>query len=166
MTGMTFAGRRWMIAAWVVGTALLLLLLSARSLAGQPPLAEGARVRLTVLPPATSPVIGVIRRDQAPWLGVAPSALQRIDVSAGYRTHKWSGAAIGGVLTSVAFVQLACALSNGSCDPGQDVGGFLAYAAVGAIPGALVGGAIGSRLRGTERWRVVWTRSDSTATHR
>jgi hypothetical protein len=37
--------------------------------------------------------------------------------------------------------------------------GFLAYFAVGAVPGAFVGGARAARQQGPERWQQVWPES-------
>lgn len=160
MTGIVLVRRWWVPALYVLGTALLLLLGFARAAEGQPLLADGTRIRVTLRSTST-PVIGRVHRGDPPWLGVDSSAMQRVDVSRGYRSRKWMGAGVGGAISSAAFISLACALSNGSCDPRQDVGGFLAYVVVGAVPGALLGGAIGAHVRGDEQWRVVWTRPPS-----
>ncbi len=154
--------------------AMLSMVVSMRatSLPAQSPVAVGTRVRVFFRASNASPVIGVVQRQDADALRMIVSArdtvfpfaqLQRIEISGGRSNHRWRGAAIGGAISSLAFVEMACAMSNGSCSPGQDIGGFLVYAAVGAVPGALVGGYVGARMTGEERWRAVWNCADARA---
>lgn len=139
----------------------------------QPPVTPGTRVRISVAPPSAVEALQPARRvgrfvsstpttfvidtgnGQEP-IAIAIGAIRQIDVSRGRASHKWTGVAVGGLVSGGAFVGLACAFSNGSCNVGDDIGGFLAYYAVGAIPGAIVGGAIGSRHYGGERWQQIW----------
>lgn len=139
----------------------------------QPSMTPGTRVRISTAPlsavdapvlarhvgnfvsstPATIVIdTGEVRQP----MGIAIGAIRQIDVSRGRPSRKRTGALIGGLVTGGAFVGLACAFSNGSCNVGDNVGGFLAYYAVGAIPGAIVGGAIGARRYGAERWQQIW----------
>jgi hypothetical protein len=88
-------------------------------------------------------------------VALARATVTRLEVGERSR-QRWTGALIGGALTAAAFVSLACSLSNGSCDVNSgNVGGFVGYVAVGALPGALIGGAIGQRIRGDVVWRQV-----------
>ena len=146
----------------------------ALPLAAQPPLRPGARIRVrTTADSSAAPTssigwrVGNVVSSTPQDLILRPSPLaeaitlpmtqiQRIDVSLGRPSHRRGGAVLGGLLSGGAFVGLACAFSDGSCKVSDNVGGFLAYYAVGAIPGVLVGGAIGSRLRGPERWKRVY----------
>lgn len=149
----------------------ILIVVPGSIVRAQPPMAPGTRVRVSVAPPGAA--------EQAPWrvgrflsrtpttfvvdtgnarepIGIAIGTIRQIDVSRGRPSRRWTGAVIGGLVSGGAFVALACAFSNGSCNVGDNVGGFLAYYGAGAIPGAIVGGAIGSRHHGAERWRQVW----------
>ena len=152
----------------VAATAALLL---ASALSAQPDIAPGTRVRVTVranvLPGGAGQRIGTVTSTSGDaflvrverstdTLRLSYADLTRVEVSLGRKTRKLRGAIIGGLLTGSAFVSMACAFSNGSCDISKDVGGFLAYYAVGAIPGVIIGTAIGSRLHGPEQWRSVW----------
>ena len=138
----------------------------------QPSITPGTRVRISIAPPvaveATQPAWRVGRfvsrtpttfaidtGAQQP-IGIAIGAIRQIDVSRGRPNRKWTGAVLGGLLSGGAFVALACGFSNGSCNVGDNVGGFIAYYAVGAIPGAVGGGAIGARHYGAERWQQIW----------
>ena len=85
------------------------------------------------------------------------NTVRQIDVSRGRSDRRVLGAILGGAISGTAFVAAACAFSDGSCDVGNHVGGFIAYYAVGAIPGIFVGRSIGSRHHGAERWEVGWT---------
>jgi hypothetical protein len=133
----------------------------------------GTRVRISIAPPSaaeplhpawrvgrfvsSTPTTLVIDTGnvQEP-MGVAIGSIRQVDVSRGRPNRKWTGAAVGGLVSGGAFVALACAFSNGSCNVGDNIGGFLAYYAAGAIPGAIVGGAIGARHYGAERWQQIW----------
>ena len=154
--------------------ALAVLLISL-PLRAQPTLNPGVRVRVYSSDSAVSSVLRealtgrVSRSTPSTLLLVAdpsgtevslPShSLLRIDVSAGRGTHAVAGGVIGGLISGAGFVGLACAFSNGSCRIDNHVGGFLAYYAVGAIPGAVVGVAMGSRMHTPERWRTIWVRA-------
>ena len=87
---------------------------------------------------------------------LALTTVRQIDISRGRSDHRVLGGIIGGAISGGAFVAAACAFSDGSCDIGKHVGGFIAYYAVGAIPGVLIGRSIGSRHHGAERWEVRW----------
>jgi hypothetical protein len=87
----------------------------------------------------------------------------RVDISRGRPNHRRRGATIGGLVSGSAFVALSCWFSDGSCRVGDNVGGFLADFAVGAVPGAFVGGALGARQHEPERWQQVWAESRVTA---
>ena len=149
-----------------------LALLFAAGLAAQPAMSPGARVRVTgrasVFAGDASPHIGTVTSSGGDALTFLPefsadtlrlryADLARMDVSRGRKDRKVRGAVLGGLITGAGFVSLACAFSNGSCDIGQDVGGFLAYFAVGAVPGVILGVIVGSGMRGPEQWRTVWT---------
>ena len=138
----------------------------------QPSITPGARVRISVAPPVavdamqpawrvgrfvsrTATTFVIDTGVQQP-IGIGIGAIRRIDVSRGRPNRKWTGAVLGGLVSGGAFVALACGFSNGSCNVGDNVGGFIAYYAVGASPGALVGGAIGARHYGAERWQQIW----------
>lgn len=157
------------------GAVAALLLLVSVSITAQPSLPQGTRVRVftagtparadepgnneahvRTLAASTPGNIVIDTGSSTHRVTIAVGDVRRIDVSRGASDRKWSGAVIGGLISGGAFVALACAFSNGSCKIGNNVGGFVAYYAVGAIPGALVGGAIGSRQRGPERWERVW----------
>jgi hypothetical protein len=163
------------LSALLIPPACALVGAAAPPLAAQPPLAPGARVRvfaadsLLANPPRAArgwrlgTVAAVTPRTllletaaPASRISLELAEVTRVDVSRGRGNRRWAGAVTGGLLTGGAFVGLACAFGNGSCRPGDDVGGFLVYYAVGAIPGALAGGALGARMRGAERWRRVW----------
>lgn len=156
-------------------SATLLLLLAGSPMAAQPSVTAGARVRVlvsdTVAAPeatsrprwtvgtvvsSTSSVLVLRTTPSGPQQNVSFAELRRIEVSRGRSNHRWIGATIGGLISGGAFVAAACAFSDGSCSVSDNVGGFLGYYAVGAIPGAIVGGAIGSRHYGRERWRQIW----------
>lgn len=139
----------------------------------QPAMTPGTRVRISITPPSaaearqpawragrfvsSTPTTLVIDTGNVHEpLGVAIGSIRQIDVSRGRPSRKWTGAVVGGLVSGGAFVALACAFSNGSCNVGDNISGFLAYYAVGAIPGAIVGGAIGARHHGAERWRQIW----------
>ena len=139
----------------------------------QPSIAPGTRVRVSISPTSaaqaaktesrigtlvssTATIVVIDTGSVANWATFAIGDIRQIDVSRGRPNHKWMGAGLGGLLSGGAFVALACGFSNSSCNVGDNVGGFIAYYAVGAIPGAIVGGAIGSRHRGAERWERVW----------
>ena len=138
----------------------------------QPSLAPGTRVRVSIVPTsgvaAEAPVhVGTFVSSTPAAIvintGTPPSpttfaigTIRQIDVSRGRPDRKWTGVVLGGLLSGGAFVALVCGFSNGSCNVGDNVGGFVAYYAVGAIPGAIVGGAIGSRHYGAERWQQIW----------
>lgn len=146
-------------------------------MAAQPVLETGTRIRIW-LPDSVMPAdaadragarIGVVARMDASTLvlrvrtserrAVPLAVLTRIDVSAGRPTHRVAGALLGGVLSGGAFVGMACGFSDGSCAVNSgNIGGFLGYYAVGAIPGVFIGRAIGGRMQGSERWREVWRR--------
>jgi hypothetical protein len=147
----------------------------ALPLGAQPPLRPGARVRvgMTVDSLAATPAasggwwVGTVVSTSTRDLVLRPTPLadsvvlsmaeiRRIDLSRGRPSRRWSGAVIGGLLSGGAFAAAACAFSDGSCSVSDNVGGFLGYYAVGAVPGVLVGGALGSRLRGRERWEQVY----------
>jgi len=157
------------------GAVAALLFLLSVSIAAQPSLPQGTRVRVfTTGTPARADEPGNHEAHVGTLVASTPTNIvidtgslthrvtiavgdvRRIDVSRGASDRRWSGAVIGGLISGGAFVALACAFSDGSCKIGNNVGGFVAYYAVGAIPGALVGGAIGSRQRGPERWERVW----------
>ena len=142
--------------------------------AAQPTLPQGARVRVLVTnsSPAPSSVsapqayVGTLRStgesrvvidtgSGAP-IALALGSIRRIDVSRGRPNRRLIGSIIGGAISGGIFVAAACAFSDGSCDIGSHVGGFVAYYAVGAIPGVFIGGAIGSHHYGAERWREAW----------
>jgi hypothetical protein len=86
--------------------------------------------------------------------------LRQVDVSRGRPNRRWTGAIVGGLLSGAVFTGAVCGFSDGSCDIGDNIGGFLAYYAVGAIPGAIVGGAMGARRWGDERWEQAWPTRD------
>ena len=151
---------------------IALALAVAFPLAAQPSLRPGARIRVrtTADTLAATPAewrVGTVVSSTARALILRPAPLadsvvvpmteiRRIDLSLGQPSHRRTGAVIGGLLSGAAFVGLACAFSDGSCRVGDNVGGFLGYYAVGAVPGALVGGALGARHRGRERWEQVY----------
>jgi hypothetical protein len=163
-------------------TAGLSALLAA-PIAAQPPLTQGTRVRVFARADSLTRPAGAVSRGwiagtvvsstpEALVLSPAPLSepvvlptqdVLRIDVSRGRPNHKWRGATIGGLLSGSAFVALSCWFSDGSCNVGENVGGFLAYFAVGAVPGAVVGGARGARQQGPERWQQVWAEARVTA---
>lgn len=141
--------------------------------AAQFTLAPGARVR--VLPAdsvaihvgdrARGWVVGTLVSSPPPALVLeTPSgqlrytvdAFRQVEASRGRADRRTAWAIVGGVLSGAAFTGAVCAFSDGSCRIGSHLGGFLAYYAVGAIPGAIVGGALGSRRVGDERWSRVW----------
>ena len=143
----------------------------------QPLLTRGTRVRVSIAdgsPEAArtarpTPLTGVVSSMDATALmlvlGEGPErrvplgALLRIDVSAGRSTRRTAGAIIGGLVSGAVFVGAACGFSDGSCGVNSsNVGGFLAYYAVGAIPGVFIGRSIGGRMQGEERWRELWRR--------
>lgn len=142
--------------------------------AAQPTLPPGTRVRVfvTEAPGAAGSVsasrayVGtlkssggsrvVIDTESGEPLSFPLSSVRHIDVSRGRTSRRVIGSIIGGAITGGVFVAAACAFSDGSCDVGSHVGGFLAYYAVGAIPGVFIGGSIGSRHYGAERWREAW----------
>ena len=150
----------------------ILIVVHATTGRAQPSITPGTRVRISIAPPAAveamqpawrvgrfvsrTPTTFVIDTGVHPPIEIAIGTIRQIDVSRGRPNRKWTGAVLGGLLSGGAFVALACGFSNGSCNIGDNVGGFIAYYAVGAIPGAIVGGAIGSRHRGAERWQRVW----------
>ena len=142
----------------------------------QPSMTPGTRVRISTAPPSavaaptlarhvgnfvssTPATIVIDTGDARQPMEITIGSIRKIDVSRGRPSRKWTGALVGGLVSGGAFVGLACAFSNGSCNVGDNVGGFLAYYAVGAIPGAIVGGAIGSRHHGAERWQQIWAPS-------
>lgn len=145
--------------------------------AAQPTLDPGSRVRIywadtgavSALPQAligrvshrTPSALSVVPDRSALEVSVPLPSLLRIDVSAGRGTHAVAGGIIGGLISGGGFVALACAFANGSCRVGNQLGGFLAYYAAGAIPGAIVGVAVGSRIPGPERWRPSWVRPEA-----
>lgn len=150
-----------------------LVLLLSHPLSAQPALDRGSRVRVYSADPAAAALrqalIGRVVRSMPDSLSLVtdpparevslPSqSLSRIDVSVGRATHALAGGVIGGLVTGGGFVALACAFSSGSCRVGNQVGGFIGYYAVGAIPGVVVGAMVGSRMQGPERWRTIWTR--------
>lgn len=157
-------------------TLLLLPLFISLPLRAQPTLDPGTRVRIysadsiaaSALRQArigrvsrsTPSALSLIPDQSALEVSVPSQSLVRIDVSAGRGTHAVAGGVIGGLITGGGFVALACAFANGSCRISNQVGGFLAYYAVGAIPGAVVGAVLGSRMQGPERWRTIWVRSE------
>lgn len=149
-------------------------LLISLPLRAQPTLNPGVRVRVYSSDSAVSSALrealtGRVSRSTPSSLllvtdysglevSVPSQSLLRIDLSAGHGTHALAGGVIGGLISGGGFVALACAFSNGSCRISNHVGGFLAYYAVGAIPGAVVGVAVGSRKHTAERWRTIWVR--------
>lgn len=152
----------------------LAALLSSFPVYAQPTLNPGVRVRVYRSDSAVSSALrealtGRVSRSTPNTLllvadpsglevSISPRSLLRIDLSAGRGTHAVAGGVIGGLISGGGFVALACAFSNGSCRIGNRLGGFLAYYAVGAIPGAVVGVAVGSRMHTPERWRTIWVR--------
>ena len=160
---------RWRLL--VSGGALLLSVARVPELPAQRVLEPGTRVRVAVGGgvPGAGLLIGTVTTMDATAIGVQMdlgparslplASVLRIDVSRGRGTHRGVGAALGGVLSGAAFVVLACKFSDGSCDVGgSNVGGFMAYYAIGAIPGVFAGASIGGRYPGNERWREHWRR--------
>lgn len=160
----------------LVFATLVLGVLHAPPAGAQPVLPAGTRARVVMVDStsATSGARGrgvltgtvvssdstVLLLETAPpprRIALAVAGLQRIDVSRGRPNRRAMGAVIGGLISGAAFVGAACAFSDGSCDVRGDLGGFLAYYAVGALPGALVGDRVGARRPGPERWKTVWT---------
>ena len=159
-------------------TAALLVLLTP-PMTAQPPLRQGTRVRVFTSSDSLAPrgnavsrawIAGTVVSSTPEALVLRPAPLSepvavptrnvlQVDISRGRPNHRWRGATIGGLLSGGAFVALACWFSDGSCNVGDNVGGFLGYFAVGAIPGAFVGGARGARQQGPERWQQVWPES-------
>ncbi|MBL0170318.1 MAG: hypothetical protein IPP90_06220 [Gemmatimonadaceae bacterium] len=156
------------------GIALIAGLL-ATPLTAQPILSIGTRVRVW-MPDSVLPIgmrdgggirVGTVsamdasvlqlRSDATAPLRLPLATLTRLEVSAGRSSHRTAGAVVGGLLSGAAFVGLACGFTDGSCAVNSgNVGGFLAYYAIGAIPGVFIGRAIGGHLTGEERWREVW----------
>ena len=153
---------------------VLPVLLISLPLRAQPTLNPGVRVRVYSSDSALSSALreartGRVSRstpgslllvvdDSGLEVSLPSHSLLRIDLSAGRGTHAVAGGVIGGLISGGGFVALACAFSNGSCRIDNHIGGFLAYYATGAIPGALVGVAVGSRMHTPERWRTIWVR--------
>ncbi len=149
--------------------------LLATSVGAQPVMATGTRVRAW-FPDTAVPRLSrdrlvsqtggvesmdaraiVLRVDGGTTHRVSLATLVQLDSSAGRSTHRLSGAIVGGLLSGAAFVGMVCGFSSGSCAvDGGNVGGFLGYYAVGAIPGIFFGRAVGGRMQGAERWRIVW----------
>lgn len=157
----------------IIGLPLLLL---TESVTAQPSMAVGTRVRIlardtaearrqtgitwyagTVVagPPGA---MTVQLAPGQPTLVMALADVTQIDVSRGKGNRRWRGMIVGGLLSGAAFTGSVCAFSNGSCSVGSNVGGFSAYFVVGSLPGVLVGGSIGARMVGHERWETVWRR--------
>lgn len=161
--------------ATTAAVALIAQMLAA-VLPAQPVVATGTRVRLwlpdSVVPAQVADVAGlrigsVAAMDSATLVLRAGTAthrvplasLARLDVSEGRPSHRTAGAVIGGLVSGALFVGAACGFSDGSCDVNSgNVGGFLAYYAIGALPGVFIGRAVGGRMHGEERWREVWRR--------
>lgn len=156
--------RRWILLAMFPATL-------AGTAAAQP-LAIGGRVRMQAIDSAgvgARVVAGTVLALPPGYVTLQPhigqssidiplGSIRQVDVSRGFGNHRRGGMLVGGLISGTAFVGLACAFSNGSCSIGDNVGGFAAYYAVGAIHGAIVGGMIGARRRGAERWETVWRR--------
>lgn len=148
--------------------------LTALPCAAQPNAPDGARVRVFVAPTteggnaasalqtyigvlkSRGPGVVVVDTGSAQSMSIALSSVRQIDVSRGRPNRRLIGSVIGGVITGGVFVAAACAFSDGSCTIRGHVGGFIAYYAVGAIPGVLIGASIGSRRQGPERWEEAW----------
>ncbi|MHB1223949.1 MAG: hypothetical protein ACYC2G_07890 [Gemmatimonadaceae bacterium] len=166
--------RRLLLRLLVIGT-LAHGVLGTVPVGAQPVLPAGTRVRVFTDPLAVFPgmpergqLTGTVvfsdpselRLDTEPpprRIELPVAGLRRIDVSRGRPNRRLSGGMIGGLVSGAVFVGAVCAFSDGSCDVGENVGGFLAYYAVGAVPGVLIGARIGARRRGPERWETVWT---------
>ncbi len=147
---------------------LALALLAASTVLGaQPSPPTGTRVRLitgagvtavgTLVSMDSSAI--VTRDDDAHLDTTATASLTCLQVSEGRASRATVGAVVGGLLSGGAFVGMVCGMSSGSCAVnGGNVGGFLGYYAVGAIPGVFIGRAIGGRMRGEESWSEIWRR--------
>ena len=155
----------------MINRALLRLVAAAlavpvATLSSQPTLPAGTRVRLVQQKPPT-PLVGTViswdhstvrlTSDAGRVIGVQRVDLTSVAVSAGRSDRRVAGMLAGGLLSGAAFVGSVCAFSDGSCAIDGHLGGFLAYYAVGAIPGVFVGRAVGKRVRGPERWRELWS---------
>ena len=158
---------------WFRPAAVLLLLILTTPVGAQLAISPGTRIRVRAADSATSQpgdaargwVIGTVVANPPPALVLAAgpvrvsydmNEVRQVDVSRGRPNRRWRGAILGGLLSGAAFTGAVCAFSSGSCDISEDVGGFLAYYVIGAIPGAIIGGAIGARHVGKERWERVW----------
>ncbi len=160
-----------------IATASLFAVLLASTVGAQPVMEAGTRVRVWL--PDTAPTAAsrnlpwsrvghvesmdartiVLRIDGGTTDRLSLTNLVQLDSSAGQSTHRMSGAIVGGLLSGAAFVGMVCGFSDGSCAVnGGNVGGFLGYYAIGAIPGVFIGRAVGGRMRGDDRWIVVWRR--------
>lgn len=144
---------------------LAIATLSAPTFA-QPTLESGTRLRVTMKDTTTQIGRLVSTTPTALTLDVAPSRAVRtidfadawrIEISRGWTDRRKSGRVVGGLVSGAAFVGFVCAFSDGSCAIGDEVGGFLAYYALGAIPGVIIGGKIGAGMRGQERWEPAWS---------
>jgi surface antigen len=144
----------------------------------QPLLDRGTRVRVSIggglpetggRPQATQSLSGLVASMDTAAIVVALGSgmerhvplqsLLRIEVSAGHGSRRTAGTIVGGLVSGALFVGAACGFSDGSCGvSSSNVGGFLAYYAVGALPGVFIGRAIGARMQGEERWRELWRR--------
>jgi len=159
---------RWFRRPMVLGLVLL-----ASPAAAQPVFSPGTRVRVLVADSAANHardatqgwVIGSVVSSPPPALlldaktgrvSYTVGELRQIDVTRGRANKRWMGATIGGLLSGAAFTGAVCGFSSGSCNIGANVGGFLVYYATGAIPGVIVGGAMGARHVGEERWEQAW----------
>jgi hypothetical protein len=130
-----------------------------------PTVAEGSRIRVTLLARHTPKVIGSVLALSADSLimtttvDTLPAAIARIDVkklelSRGMHSNAGKGATIGALAGAVLLGALIASAASIDATSNETVVMGMAGAAVGAVGGAAVGAVIGSASR-SERWEKV-----------
>ncbi len=132
-----------------------------------PTLTPGARVRAWNSPPADQKVVGTlleIRSDtlllqEDGWADTTPilrTAVTRLDISVGHMRHTGRGAArgflFGGAVGALAGVIIGSSFECGTGDCGKE--GAIAFGAIGAGTGLLIGALVGA-ITTSDRWQEV-----------